>query len=55
MLETVVLAVTLGLTIVVSNLIVSLVTMRLFTSPKFLKSYTKKLKETCEEIVKEVM
>ena len=55
MLETVVLAVTLGLTIVVSNLIVSLVTMRLFTSPKFLKSYAKKLKETYEEIEEEVM
>ena len=54
MLETVVFAVVFGGTVVISNVIVTLVTMRLFTSPKFLKKYTRKLKEVVSVIEEEV-
>lgn len=54
MLETVVFAVVFGGTVVISNVIVTLVTMKLFTSPKFLKNYTRKLKEVVSVIEEEV-
>ena len=53
MLNTVVLAVVLGGTIVISNVIVTLVTMKLFTSPKFLRGYAKKVREVCEVLSEE--
>lgn len=54
MLETAVFAVVFGGTVVISNVIVTLVTMRLFTSTKFLKKYTRKLKEIVSVIEEEV-
>lgn len=54
MLGTAVFAVVLGMTLVISNLITSLVVMRLFTSHKFLKNYVRKIKEV-ESIIEEEM
>lgn len=50
MLETVVFAVVLGGVLVISNLITSLVTMKLFTSPKFLRKYSVKLQEAYQAL-----
>ena len=50
MLNTVTFAVVLGITLAVSSLVISLVTMKLFTSPKFLKKYIKKLRETISDL-----
>lgn len=50
MLNTVILAATLGVTLVVSNVIVTLVMMKLMLNPKFLRKYSVKVQEAYQAL-----
>ena len=54
MLNTIVFAIVLAITLVVSNLIVSFAILRITSSPKFLTAYIKRIAETTVQLEKEL-